>query len=81
MNLKNVIDLSLKRKYTTRPSYFIHLFITEISIFYKISGAYNDRLMGLIEKKCAKYIKILITKARCTVHERGFIVSKCFHST
>ena len=32
----------------------------EISIFYKISGAYDDRLMKLIGKKCTKYIKILI---------------------
>lgn len=51
----------------------------EIIISYKIGGVYI--MMGLIEQKCAKYIKILITKARCIVHkEVSLVVSKCFHS-
>lgn len=27
-------------------------------------------MMGLLEQKRAKYMKILITKARCTVHKK-----------
>lgn len=48
----------------------------EIIISSKIHGAYI--MMGLIEQKCAKYIKILITKARCICTQRGLVVSKMF---
>lgn len=56
MNLKKCY-WSISEEKVHDKSYFIHLFITEISIFYKINGAYNDRLMGLIEKKMRKIYK------------------------